>query len=190
MPLLARVVGDQVPSDFAFGKEHTVFRLTNDKARVAPLICFEDTIGDLTRQFVLAGANLLANVTNDGWFLRSAGSQQHLANAVFRCVETRLPMVRAANTGVTCIINEFGLISPSRILAPFTEDVLVGEVNIPTEPELTFYVRHGELFAHGCAGIALLVLVVLSLRLARHGGARPGQRRVRRKRTPVPGKTI
>jgi apolipoprotein N-acyltransferase len=178
IPLLARVVGDQVPDDFAFGKEHTVLHLTNDKAQVAPLICFEDTIGDLTRQFVLAGANLLANVTNDGWFLRSAGSQQHLANAVFRCVETRLPMVRAANTGVTCIINEFGLISPSRILAPFGEGVLLGEVNVPTKRELTFYVRHGELFAQGCVGVALLVLIVLSLRL------------VRRKRTPVPEKTI
>ena len=173
IPLLARVVGDQVPGDFAFGKEHTVFRLTNDKARVAPLICFEDTIGDLTRQFVLAGANLLANVTNDGWFLRSAASQQHLANAVFRCVETRLSMVRAANTGVTCMINEFGLISPSRILAPFAEDVLLGEVNVPTERELTFYVRHGELFAQGCVGVALFVLVALSLRL------------VRRKRAPA-----
>jgi apolipoprotein N-acyltransferase len=178
LPLLARVVGDQVPSDFAFGQEHTVFRLTNDKARVAPLICFEDTIGDLTRQFVLAGANLLANVTNDGWFLRSAGSQQHLANAVFRCVETRLSMVRAANTGITCIINEFGLISANRILAPFAEDVLVGDVNIPTQPELTFYVQHGELFAQGCVGVALLVLIVLGLRL------------VRRKRIPLLEKTI
>ncbi|MEY2497915.1 MAG: apolipoprotein N-acyltransferase, partial [Verrucomicrobiota bacterium] len=45
IPLLARIVGDQVPDDFAFGKEHTVFHLTNDKAQIAPLICFEDTIG-------------------------------------------------------------------------------------------------------------------------------------------------
>ena len=136
IPLLARVVGDQVPGDFAFGKEHTVFHLTNDKARVAPLICFEDTIGDLTRQFVLGGANLLANVTNDGWFLRSAGSQQHLANAVFRCVETRLPMVRAANTGVTCFVNEFGRITQILVDehgSQFTEGVLTGEVSIPTE---------------------------------------------------------
>ncbi|HZE12906.1 MAG TPA: apolipoprotein N-acyltransferase, partial [Chthoniobacterales bacterium] len=115
IPLLARVVGDQVPDDFAFGKEFTVFKLTGDKAKVAPLICFEDTIGDLARQFVLAGANLLVNVTNDGWFLRSAGSRQHLANAVFRCVETRLPMVRAANTGVTCFINEFGNITQTLV---------------------------------------------------------------------------
>ena len=162
IPLLARIVGDQVPSDFSFGKEYTVFRLTNGKAQVAPLICFEDTIGDLARQFALAGANLLANLTNDGWFLHSAGSQQHLANAVFRCVETRLPMVRAANTGVTCIINEFGLISPKRALQPFVEDVLVGEVKIPVEPELTFYTRHGELFAHICVAITGVILAFLA----------------------------
>jgi apolipoprotein N-acyltransferase len=170
LPLLARIVGDQVPSDFSFGKEHTVFQLTNDKARIAPLICFEDTIGDLTRQFVLGGANLLANVTNDGWFLRSAGSQQHLANAVFRCVETRLPMVRAANTGVTCFINEFGRITQGLADehgSQFTDGVLTGEVAIPTGHELTFYVRHGELFAEGCCGVSILVLVFLGLQLVR-----------------------
>ena len=167
IPLLARVVGDQVPSDFSFGKEHTVFRLANDKAQVAPLICFEDTIGDLTRQFVLGGANLLANVTNDGWFLRSAGSQQHLDNAVFRCIETRLPMVRAANTGVTCTINEFGQVSSRHLLAPFTEGVLLGEVNVPTERVLTFYVRHGELFAQSCVGIFILVVLFLGAQLLR-----------------------
>ena len=53
VPLLARIVGDQVPGDFKAGKEHTVFTLTNGDVQVAPLICFEDTIGELTRQFVL-----------------------------------------------------------------------------------------------------------------------------------------
>jgi apolipoprotein N-acyltransferase len=168
IPLLARVVGDQVPADFAFGKEHTVFHLTNDKALVAPLICFEDTIGDLTRQFVLGGANLLANVTNDGWFLRSAGSQQHLANAVLRCVETRLPMVRAANTGVTCFVNEFGRVTQVLVDehgSQFTDGVLTGDLSIPIGRELTFYVRHGELFAQACVGISVLVVVFLGVQL-------------------------
>jgi len=170
IPLLARVVGDQVPGDFGFGKEHTVFRLTNDKALIAPLICFEDTIGDLTRQFVLRGANLLANVTNDGWFLCSAGSRQHLANAVFRCVETRLPMVRAANTGVTCFVNEFGRITQILVDehgSQFTDGVLTGEVSIPSGHEKTFYVRHGELFAQACVAISVLVLLFLGLLLVR-----------------------
>ena len=167
IPLLARIVGDQVPADFAFGKEHTVFNLANDKARVAPLICFEDTVGDLTRQFVLAGANLLVNVTNDGWFLRSAGSRQHLASAVFRCVETRLPMVRAANTGVTCFINEFGSITQMLVDengSTFTEGTLTGQVAIVANPEPTFYVRHGELVAYACVAISVLTLAFLAAR--------------------------
>jgi apolipoprotein N-acyltransferase len=173
VPLLAQIVGDQVPGDFKEGTEYTVFTLTDGNTHVAPLICFEDTIGELTRQFVIPnetspGANLLVDMTNDGWFERSAGSHQHLANAMFRCVETRRPMIRAANTGVTCFINQFGRIT--QILrddtgSTFTEGVLAGEIKVPTEPELTFYVRHGELFAKGCAAITLVsILLVLGLR--------------------------
>ena len=111
---------------------------------------------------------MLVNITNDGWFLRSAGSQQHLANAIFRCVETRLPMVRAANTGVTCFVNEFGRITQVLLDesgSQFTEGVLSGDVSIPTEGRLTFYVRHGELFAQLCAGITVLTLLALPLLL-------------------------
>ncbi len=174
LPGIGAIVGDQVPDDFGFGKEHTVFQLTRPDVRVAPLICFEDTIGELTRQFVLGGANLLANVTNDGWFLRSAGSQQHLANAVFRCVETRLPMVRSANTGVTCFINEFGRIT--QILlddtgSQFTEGILTGEVRVPTNYQPTFYVRHGELFEKVCVAITALTALFLAWRVTRRRAA-------------------
>ncbi len=170
LPGIGWIVGDQVPEDFAFGKEATVFKLTGGNVRVAPLICFEDTIGDLARQFVLGGANLLANVTNDGWFQRSAGSQQHLDNAIFRCVETRLPMVRSANTGVTCFINEFGRVT--QILlddtgSQFTEGVLNGDLRVPINYQPTFYVRHGEWFAHLCAWIAALTLLFLAWRFVR-----------------------
>lgn len=169
VPLLAKIVGDQVPDDFQEGSEFTVFTLTDSNIRVAPLICFEDTIGELTRQFVLPtdtipGANLLVDMTNDGWFQRSAGSHQHLANAIFRCVEMRRPMIRAANTGVTCFINQFG--RATQILRDetgntFTEGVLAGEIKVPTEHVLTFYARHGELFAKSCAAITLLSILLL-----------------------------
>jgi apolipoprotein N-acyltransferase len=170
VPLLARIIGDQVPGDFDAGTDYTIFRLTKNNVQVAPLICFEDTIGELTRRFVLKGANLLVNVTNDGWFLHSAGSQQHLANAVFRCVETRRPMVRAANTGVTCVVNEFGRVTQTLTDengSQFTDGVLSGDVAAPTERELTFYAQHGELFAQCCACVSLIVLVVSLPRLFR-----------------------
>jgi len=169
VPLLAQIVGDQVPGDFKAGKEHAVFTLTNSEVHVAPLICFEDTIGELVRQFVLANetspeANLLVDVTNDGWFQHSAGSHQHLANAIFRCVETRRPMIRAANTGVTCFINQFGRVTQELRDdkgSTFTEGILAGEIKVPTEQELTFYAQHGELFAKACALITLLSMFVL-----------------------------
>src|SRR5256714_1311592 len=169
VPLLARIVGDQVPGDFKAGKEHTMFTLTNSDVQVAPLICFEDTIGELVRRFVLPaetnpGGNLLVDITNDGWFQHSAGSHQHLANAIFRCVETRRPMVRAANTGVTCFIDEFGRVTQmlrDDTGSTFTEGVLTGEIKVPAEQELTFYARHGELFAKACAAITLVSIFVL-----------------------------
>src|SRR5437660_5042059 len=147
VPLLARIVGDQVPGDFKAGKDYTVFELTNSDVKVAPLICFEDTIGELTRRFVLPGetnpgANLLVDITNDGWFLHSAGSHQHLANAIFRCVETRRPMVRAANTGVTWLVNEFGRVTQTLqddTGSTFTEGGLTGYIKGPTDHKLTFY---------------------------------------------------
>ena len=171
VPLLARIVGDQVPGDFKAGKEHTVFTLTNGDVQVAPLICFEDTIGELARQFVVPtetspGANLLVDVTNDGWFQHSAGSHQHLANAIFRCIETRRPMLRAANTGVTCFINQFGRVTQElrdETGSTFTEGVLSGDIKVPSEHELTFYARHGELFAKVCGVITLIAIVLTSL---------------------------
>ena len=179
VPLLAQIVGNQVPGDFKRGKEYTVFTLTNSEIHVGPLICFEDTIGDLTRQFVLPnetspGANLIVDVTNDGWFQRSAGSHQHLANAIFRCAETRRPMIRAANTGVTCFINQFGRVTEmlrDDTGSTFTEGVLTGEIKVPTEQELTFYVRHGELFAKMCAVITLIAIaIVFGARASRNDG--------------------
>jgi apolipoprotein N-acyltransferase len=169
-PLFATIAGKWVPGDFDVGRDYTVFQLTNRDVQVAPLICFEDTIGELTRLFVLKGANLLVNITNDAWFLESSGSQQHLANAVFRCVETRRPLLRAANTGVTCFVNEFGRVM--QVLrdengSTFTEGVLTGEINVPQDRQLTFYTRHGELLAKFCAWVtAIAILIRLAWRKA------------------------
>jgi apolipoprotein N-acyltransferase len=170
-PLFAAVASTWVPGDFTAGTKHTVFDLTNGNVHVAPLICFEDTVGDLVRRFVVNGADLLVDVTNDGWFLHSSASRQHLANAIFRCVENRRPMVRAANTGVTCFVNEFGRVT--QVLQDdtgntFTEGVLTGSVDVPLDRRLTFYAQHGELFAKLCVGVttvAILTIFILRRKL-------------------------
>jgi apolipoprotein N-acyltransferase len=84
-------------------------------------------------------------------------------------------MVRAANTGVTCFVNEFGRVIQKLqddTGSTFTEGVLTGEVKVPTEHELTFYTRHGELFAKLCVVMTLVVIIVmLALRRIGRGGS-------------------
>lgn len=151
------VIGNLVPADFTPGTEHKVLKLENPSLNAAALICFEDTLGDLTRHFVLGGAQLLVNVTNDGWFQESPGAEQHLANAVFRAVENRRPLVRAANTGVTAFIDTRGRITAS--CPPFGPNVLEGTVQVPGEnARLTFYTRQGERFSQACALLSVITL--------------------------------
>jgi apolipoprotein N-acyltransferase len=161
-PLFRWVVGDLVPYDLTPGKAPVVMTMKRADVRLGALVCFEDTLGELTRRFVQGGAQLLVNVTNDGWFLQSAGSEQHLANAIFRAVENRRPLIRAANTGVSAFIDPLGR-ATQRLVgqdgSTFTEGVLNGGINVPPADERrTFYTRHGEWFAQACAALATVAV--------------------------------
>ena len=163
-PLFAKIAGELVPSDLRPGTEYTVFHLDTPPLRFAPLICFEDTDGDHTRHFVnrgAEGAQLLVNITNDSWFGRSPGAEQHLANAFFRAIENRRPLVRAANTGVTCIIDAEGRDTHDLRNAdgtPFLEGILFGTVFVPRNPVCTFYTRYGDWVAYAAAGVAVAAI--------------------------------
>ncbi len=167
-PLLAAIVGDLVPDDFDAGTQFEILEMASRPVKLGPLVCFEDTLGDLARRFAQRGAQAFVVVTNDGWFLKSAGSMQHLQNAVFRCVETKLPMIRAANTGVTCAIDRLGTVR--EVLrddtgSTFTQGVLFSRIDAPTHPEPTFYTRYGEVFSISClAATALAIAGILARR--------------------------
>ena len=151
------IIGDLVPGDFTPGTQYTVLQLHQPELKAAALVCFEDTLGDLTRRFVGHGAQLLVNVTNDGWFLHSQGAEQHLANALFRAVENRRPLVRAANTGMTAFVDPQGRVTNK--LDPFTEGFQCGVVQIPpANARQTFYTRQGERFSQFCAVLSLAAL--------------------------------
>ncbi len=160
-PLFAWIVGDLVPDDFDFGPGPRVLEMKRKPVKLGPLICFEDTLGDLVRRFVQQGAQLFVTVTNDGWFLRTAGSRQHLNQAVFRCAETKVPMVRAANTGVTCVIDRFGRVVNTLQGAEgdtFSRGFLLDhQVAVPRIAPQTFYTRNGNVFPIGCLIAALAV---------------------------------
>ena len=169
-PLFAWVVGDLVPGDFDAGKEPVLLEVAARPVTLGPLICFEDTLGELARQFTLRGAQAFVVVTNDGWFLKSAGSQQHLANAIFRCVENKLPMIRAANTGVTCAVNRFGAVK--QILQneggdTHIEGVLFGEISVTKPATPTFYARYGEVFSLLCLAVSAAVGAIFLLQIVK-----------------------
>lgn len=159
IPIFEWIVGDLVPDDFQFGKGAKVLQMEAKPVKIGPLICFEDTLGDLARKFAGLGAQMFVTVTNDGWFLHSAGSRQHFNHSVFRCAETKLPMVRAANTGVTGLIDSFG--RPGKILedekgSTFMEGSFVGQMNVPQTPAKTFYTLYGEIFSLACLGAGVI----------------------------------
>ncbi len=103
---------DHLPiGQFVAGTRPTVFHLpTTPPTTMSALICFEDLFPEISRTLVLRGARVLATITNDAWFGRTAAPLQHAQASVFRAVEHRVWMLRAANTGLSCAINPTGRI--------------------------------------------------------------------------------
>jgi len=91
------------------GTEPVVFTTSTGITFSTP-ICFEDVFGDLCADFVNNGADLLVNMTNDSWSGSVAAERQHMAMAVFRCVENRRTMIRGTNSGITCLITPDGTV--------------------------------------------------------------------------------
>ncbi len=129
--------------------------------RIATPICFEITYPGAMREFRAAGAELLVNVSNDAWFGRTGYAELHFLQAVFRAVELRVWVVRAANTGVSGVVDPAGRVLET--LPAFARGTLVAEVGAPERPGL--YARAGDV-----PFVALLVasvLLALVLRVAR-----------------------
>ncbi|MCX7885674.1 MAG: apolipoprotein N-acyltransferase, partial [Verrucomicrobiae bacterium] len=142
-----------IDGSFERGTTYSVFALGT--ARFGVVICFEDTIPDLYRRFILRGVDFMVNLTNDAWFKESPAAEMHLANAVFRAVESRRPLIRCTNNGVTCVVDEFGFVKPERRLPPHQEGLLVCTVPLAGAGAQTFYTRHGDWFVALCALVSV-----------------------------------
>jgi apolipoprotein N-acyltransferase len=103
-----------VGMDMTPGPGPRVFAMKNPNVTLAPFICFEDTLPEVAQKAVALRPDFFVTITNDGWYTgwcAAWGVRQHLANAVFRCVEHDRPMIRCANTGISCLIDEYGSVS-------------------------------------------------------------------------------
>jgi apolipoprotein N-acyltransferase len=144
--------------DFVPGTKYVTFPTGKGDAGV--LICFEGVFPELARGYIRQGSRFLVNITNDAWFGRSSAPWQHLSMYAFRAVENRVPVVRAANTGISSLIDSTGRIADTTAL--FQEAVLVGDIRLTNR--VTFHTSHGDVFIHLlCAGF-LVILVATARR--------------------------
>lgn len=128
----------------------------NRSLRVGVPICYELLFPDLVRRFSKQGAGVLLAMTNDAWYGRTGAPHQFLAMTALRSAETSLWTVRAANTGVSAIIDSGGRVRESTPL--FEEAVIVADVPVAVGRAPTFYARFGDVFAGCCVAISILVL--------------------------------
>lgn len=175
-------IGEYVPLEQTFPIMHTLVPLpevmlpgTSDdplvvdkKIRVGMLICYEDTVADIARRSVNAGANCLMCIINASAFSNPLTLRQHLRLAQMRAIETRRYFARCAGTGISCVISDKGKIMTQ--LGANESGVLQGELRLRSDA--TFYCQAGYLFPWLCLVVVALSFVALQLtKASRLGGA-------------------
>ena len=148
-------VGDLL-DDLLFipGSHRTVFPVADKKYGV--FICYESIFGDELRHFALNGAQVLINISDDGWYGDTSAPWEHLDMARMRAIENHRWVLRATNTGITAVIDPKG-----RITATIPRHIRASvQVPFGFETDLTFYSRHGDWFAWLCASVTAALLLL------------------------------
>jgi apolipoprotein N-acyltransferase len=142
---------------FDAGRTRSLFSVNGH--RYGTFICYESIFADEIRQFVRNGADVLINISNDGWYGDTSAPWQHLNMVRMRAMENHRWVLRATNTGITAAIDPFG-----RVVEAAPRHVRTSiRVGFGYEHDLTFYTIHGDWFAWLCAGVTAVALG-LSLR--------------------------
>jgi apolipoprotein N-acyltransferase len=135
---------------FEPGKQRTAFKTGGHT--YGTFICYESIFGDEIRDLPQQGADVLINISNDGWYGDTSAAWQHLNMVRMRAIENHRWILRATNTGVTAAINPYGRVTAA---APRHQRTSI-RVHFGYENDLTFYARYGDLFAYACALITTL----------------------------------
>jgi len=134
--------------DFVPGTEVKV--LDAGQRRMGVFICYEAAFPELVRQFSAQGANVLVNLSNDGYFGHTEAKRQHLALARMRAVENRRFLIRATNDGLTAVIDPAGRVIQA--LPPYQE--LAASIKFGSNSSTTFYAQNGDWFVWTCLAVA------------------------------------
>ncbi len=124
-----------------FGRQKERTNITNASGlSMAPAICYESIYGDFMANYIRGGAGAIGVITNDAWWGDTPGYRQHMSYARLRAIEFRRPVIRSANTGISCVIDQQGVVKKRTdywVQTSFSEKVKFNK-------ELTFYARHGD----------------------------------------------
>jgi apolipoprotein N-acyltransferase len=133
--------------DMDRGTQRTVYQI--DGHTYAAFVCYESIFGDEVRQFVKNGAQVLVNISDDGWYGDTGAAWQHLNMVRMRAIENHRWILRSTNTGVTAAIDPAG-----RVVAAAPRHVRTSlHAAFGFEDDVTFYTRWGDLFAYGCVAV-------------------------------------
>jgi len=142
---------------YGMQKERGVFENRITTSKIAPVICYESVFGEYVTEYVRKGANALFIITNDGWWKGTNGYSQHLSYASLRAIETRRPVARSGNTGISCIIDIRG--KREQETDWWTRDVIKDEI-FP-EYIITPYVRYGDYLLRIGTFISIIIIMVI-----------------------------
>jgi apolipoprotein N-acyltransferase len=155
--LVQKILPDLGGTKWGYGvqEKRTCFTHSSTGQIAAPIICYESVYGDYVADYVREGAEALFIITNDGWWRNTNGYRHHLSYASLRAIETRRPVARCGNTGVSCIIDIRG----KRIQETewWTSSVLKGKIN--SETTITPYIRHGDYLFKMFSVMSILLLL-------------------------------
>lgn len=140
---------------YGMQEERTCFHHDRLRQTIGPIICYESVFGSFVTGYVRNGAEALFIITNDGWWKNTNGYRQHLNYASLRAIETRRPVARAANTGISCLIDIRGKRTAESEW--WSQSTIRGE--IITEQRITPYVKYGDYLLN----ISVLTSVILLL---------------------------
>ncbi len=156
---ISKILPDLGGTKWGYGiqKERTCFEHSGTSGKIAPIICYESVFGKYVADYLKNGASAIFIITNDGWWKNTNGYKQHLSYASVRAIETRRPVVRAANTGISCFIDIRGKISKETEW--WTQTVIRGEI-FPEE-RMTSYVKYGDYLLRIASLTSVIILFII-----------------------------
>jgi apolipoprotein N-acyltransferase len=135
------------------GRDLPIIRVKG--VQIIPQICYESIYPGLTRQYVRKGGELIVNLTNDKWYGSEKQARQHLALSRFRCIENRIPMVRATNNGISAYISSTGTIMGKA--SPYGK-AWSDSRKVPLTRSFSFYREFGDVFGYLCLLYFLIII--------------------------------